>query len=126
MTEKALKGRRILIVEDEMMILMMIEDMLADAGCATASAATADQALALIDTQVFDAATLDVNLNGNASYAVADALSKRAVPFVFSTGYGDALPKGYRNRPVLKKPFRHQDLIAIFASLLSNPIEDSG
>ena len=85
---KLLSGRRVLVVEDEMMILMIIEDMLADLGCeSVTAAATVDQALALIDAQVFDAAMLDMNLNGNKSHAVADALAARGVPFVFSTGY---------------------------------------
>ena len=71
-----------------MMILMIIEDMLADLGCeSVTAAATVDQALALIDAQVFDAAMLDMNLNGNKSHAVADALVARGVPFIFSTGY---------------------------------------
>ena len=64
--DKLLSGRRVLVVEDEMLILMMIEDMLADLGCeSVTAAATVDQALALIDAQVFDAAMLDMNLNGN-------------------------------------------------------------
>ena len=89
---KLLSGRRVLVVEDEMMILMMIEDMLADLGCeSVTAAATVDQALALIDAQTFDAAMLDMNLNGNKSYAVADALAARGVPFVFSTGYSVAI-----------------------------------
>ncbi|WP_237143649.1 hypothetical protein [Phyllobacterium zundukense] len=66
---------------------MMIEDMLADLGCeSVTSAATIDQAIALIDAQVFDAAMLDMNLNGKNSRAVADALAAHGVPFVFSTG----------------------------------------
>ena len=63
--DKVLSGRHILVVEDEMMNLMMIEDMLADlAGASASAAATVDQALALIERQVFDAAMLDLNLNG--------------------------------------------------------------
>ena len=63
--DKLLSGRRVLVVEDELLVLMMIEDMLADLGCeSVTAAATAHQALALIDTQVFDAAMLDMNLNG--------------------------------------------------------------
>ena len=106
---KLLPGRRVLVVEDEMMVLMIVEDMLADLGCeSVTTAATIDQAIALIDAQVFDAATLDINLNGNKSHAVADALVAlvaRGVPFVFSTGYsGRDMGEGYRDRPVLKKP----------------------
>jgi CheY-like chemotaxis protein len=118
---KLLSGRRVLVVEDEMMILMIIEDMLADLGCeSVTSAATAHQALALIDTQVFDAAMLDVSLNGNKSHDVADALAARGVPFAFSTGYsGLDMRDGYRDRPVLKKPFPYEELVEVLTRLLS-------
>jgi CheY-like chemotaxis protein len=76
---KLLSGLRVLVVEDEMMILMIIEDMLADLGCeSVTAAATAHQALALIDTQVFDAAMLDMNLNGNKGHDVADGSPRAA------------------------------------------------
>jgi len=103
-----------------MMILMIIEDMLADLGCeSVTAAATVDQALALIDAQVFDAAMLDMNLNGNKSHAVADALVARGVPFVFSTGYsGLDVSDGYGDRPVLKKPFPYEELVEILTRLL--------
>ena len=103
-----------------MMVLMIIEDMLADLGCESVSAAaTVRQALALIDTQVFDAAMLDMNLNGNKSHDVADALAARGVPFVISTGYsGLDVSDGYRDRPILKKPFPYEKLVEIFTRLL--------
>jgi CheY-like chemotaxis protein len=102
-----LSGRRILAVEDDMLIRLTLEDMLADLGCESVSTAgTIDQALSLIDVRVFDVATLDVNLAGISSYAVADALAARAVPFVFTTGYGAPfLSDGYRKRPILNKPY---------------------
>src|ERR1700722_19998772 len=105
--DKSLSGRRVLVVEDEMMILMIIEDMLADLGCeSVTAAATVDQALALMDARIFDAAMLDVNLNGHKSYPVADALAARGVPFVFATGYSDhGLNGGYSGRAVRKKTF---------------------
>jgi CheY-like chemotaxis protein len=119
--DKLLSSRRILVVEDEMMVLMLIEDMLADLGCESViAAATNDQALALIDTQVFDAAMLDMNLNGNKSHDVADALAARGVPFVFSTGYSALdMRDGYRDRPVLKKPFPYEELVEVLTRLLS-------
>jgi DNA-binding NtrC family response regulator len=118
---KLLFNRHVLVVEDEMMILMIIEDMLADLGCeSVTAAATVDQALALIDAQVFDAAMLDMNLNGNKSLAMADALVARGVPFVFSTGYsGLDMSDGYGDRPVLKKPFPYEELVEILTRLLS-------
>jgi CheY-like chemotaxis protein len=117
---KLLSGRRCLVVEDEMLVLIMIEDILADMGCESViAAATINQALALIDGQIFDLAMLDMNLNGNQTYAVADALAVRGVPFVFSTGYsGHDIRDGYRDRPVLKKPFRDKELTEILTRLL--------
>ncbi len=103
-----------------MLVLMNIEDMLADLGCEEVSAAaTVDQALALIDARAFDAAMVDVNLDGSQSYAVADALAARGVPFVFSTGYsGQGMKEGYRDRPVLGKPYRNAELVETLARLL--------
>lgn len=102
-----------------MLVLMITEDMLADAGCeSVTTAATVDQALALIDTQIFDAAMLDVNLNGTVSYPLADALDARGVPFFFSTGYSSqGMQDGYRDRLVLKKPFQFNDLVDILTRL---------
>ena len=87
MINKLLAGRRVLVVEDELLVLMMIEDMLADLGCeSVVAAATVEKALAAIDAQVIDLAMLDMNLNGNNSPAVAEALAARGIPFVYSTG----------------------------------------
>jgi CheY-like chemotaxis protein len=113
--DRLLSGRRVLVVEDEMLVLMMIEDMLADLGCESViTAATVDKALALIDAQFFDAAMLDMNLNGNQSHSVAEVLAARGVPFVYSTGNsGHDMGDDYPDRPVLKKPFKQEDLVAI-------------
>ncbi len=103
-----------------MLVLLNIEDLLTDLGCESVSAAAiVDQALALIDGQAFDAALVDVNLDGRQSYSVADALTARGVPFVFSTGYsGQSLRDGYRDRPVLGKPYRDVDMVEILTRLL--------
>ena len=102
-----------------MLILLMIKDMLADLGCeSVTAAATIDQALALIDVQVFDAAMLDLNLNGKSSYAVADALTARGMPFVFCTGNSvHDLRDGYRDRAVLRKPFEDEELVEMLRRL---------
>lgn len=118
--DKPLAGRRILVIEDEMLVLIMIEDMLADLGCASVTAAaTVAQALTLIEAQAFDIAMLDMNLNGDKTYAVADALATHGVPFVFSTGYsGHSMKEAYRDRPILKKPFMDRQLADILTRTL--------
>jgi CheY-like chemotaxis protein len=121
MEAKPLAGRHILLLEDEMMILLMMEEMLIDLGGATVtSAATVGQALSKLDGEVFDAAVLDVNLNGTRSYPVAERLAACGIPFVFSTGYSDdALGDGYADRPVLKKPFQYPELASALSRLLA-------
>lgn len=116
MANKLLSGRHILVVEDEVMIQMFIEDILAGQGASFASAPSVACALALIDTQAFDAALLDVSLHGNKSYPVAEALEARGIPFAFSTGDID-LADGYEDRPLLRKPFRPDALVEAFAGL---------
>jgi len=103
-----------------MLIIMMIESMLTDLGCeSVTTAATVVQATALIDGQAFDAAMLDVNLNGTNSRPVADALAARGVPFFFSTGNGNHHSmEGYGDRAILRKPFMYQDLAATLTGLL--------
>jgi CheY-like chemotaxis protein len=111
--------RRVLIVEDEMLVAMMIEDALTDLGLEVAgTAGTVEEALAAAKTDGFDCAILDVHLHGKDVYPVADALAARGVPFAFATGYGaGALVEKYRNRPSLPKPFTGQDLERILAKL---------
>lgn len=116
-----LSDRRILVVEDEMLVLMSIETMLEDLGCTTiGSSATVAGALALLEQTSFDAAILDLNLGGESSYPVADALINSGIPFVFSTGYGH---QGERtdlaNRPVLRKPYAATQLTAQLSLLLN-------
>jgi CheY-like chemotaxis protein len=117
--DKDATGHRFLVVEDEMMVLLMIEGMLADFGCeVAASAATAQQALELIATRCFDGALLDMNLNGERSDAVARALEAHGVPFIFCTGgdMEDVAPQ-FRDHPFLRKPFSYDDLAEKLAHL---------
>lgn len=118
-----LSGRNILIVEDEMMVLLNMEAVIADLGCTSIiTAATVDQALSLIDTHAFDIAVIDVNLDGEPSYPIADALAVLGVPFTFSTGYSTpALGGSYGDRPVLKKPYRDEELEGVLSRLLASP-----
>ncbi|UVK49431.1 response regulator (plasmid) [Mesorhizobium sp. AR07] len=119
--DKLLSGRRVLVVEDEILVLMMIEDMLSDLGCQSViSAATIGQAITLIKAQIFDAAMLDMNLDGDDSNTVADALAERGVPFIYSTGNSDRdMRKGFSDRAVLRKPFSFDELTSKLERLLS-------
>jgi DNA-binding response OmpR family regulator len=120
---KFLTGRRVLVVEDEMLILMMIEDMLFDLGCeAIVTASSVDQALAIIDANVIDVAMLDSNLNGVSSNPVATKLAERGVPFFFATGQkSDGAGHKHPERPILKKPFSLGDLEDHFRVVLQTP-----
>jgi CheY-like chemotaxis protein len=100
--------QRILIVEDEPLIAMMLEDFLDVLGKQMAGHAdTVADALALIEGGNIDAAILDVNLRGGEqSWPIADALAARSVPFVFATGGSqEGLIEAHRARPTLAKPF---------------------
>jgi CheY-like chemotaxis protein len=112
MGEMPMAAPRILIVEDETMIAMMVEDFLMDLGWNVMGlAGTLDRALAMARDADIDAALLDVNLNGQDSFAAAEILSNRHIPFVFTTGYGsDGLSDRYRGVPTLTKPYQRDDL----------------
>ncbi len=116
-----LLGRRVLVVEDEVMVSWILEDMLAELGCQVVGpAARVEQALAMVDAETIDLAVLDVNLNGQKSFPVADALVARGVPFVFSTGYDIAgVPDAYRVFPMLQKPYERAYLVTALESLAS-------
>jgi CheY-like chemotaxis protein len=118
--DKLLTGRSILVVEDEMLILMMIEDMLADLGCSSiAVASKIGQAITLNEGKAFDAAMLDLNLNGTESYPIADALTARGVPYFFSTGNTlNHIKDGYGDQDVLKKPFTFEQLSGMLSRTL--------
>ena len=105
-------ARRILIVEDEALIAMMVEDFLEELGWNVVGwAAGTERALAMARDADIDAAVLDVNLCGHDSFAVADVLSERQIPFVFATGYGEGgVADRFRAVPTLTKPFRRDDL----------------
>ena len=84
-----LKGLRVLIVEDDVMISMLVRDMLGDVGCVVAGAALdLDEALDMIERLGFDCAILDVDLGGAPSFPAADRRRDRAIPFAYATGHG--------------------------------------
>jgi CheY-like chemotaxis protein len=108
----AAPAKRVLVVEDELMIRMLLEDMLGELGYTVAAeAGRLDEALEATKTAEFDLAILDVNLDGQPISPVVEALVARGTPFVFATGYGErGLPEPYRDRPMLKKPFQIEGL----------------
>ena len=110
---------RILVVEDEALVAMLVEDALEEAGFGVIGPVrSVGQALETLEAEQPDAAVLDLNLAGENSVAVADALVARGIPFVVATGYGAAgLPPTHRNALVLPKPYDPADLTAILARL---------
>jgi CheY-like chemotaxis protein len=104
--------RRVLVVEDEYLVAMLVEEMLEGLGYEVAQvAATLEAALNAATNASFDVAILDINLNGNPSAPVAEVLTTRGIPFIFATGYGAAgLDNRYVSTPTLQKPFYEDDL----------------
>lgn len=104
---QALSGRRILVVEDESLVAMLLETILEDMGCVPVGpASTIDEGLERAAEGGLDAALLDVNVGGRQIFPVAQALKDAGVPFVFSTGYGEGgLPDEWRGQPTIQKPF---------------------
>jgi CheY-like chemotaxis protein len=115
-----LEGMRVLLVEDEGLIAMSVEDMLSDLGCIVAAQASSlPEALERARAGGFEIAILDVSLNGQQVFPVAELLSEQGIPFAFASGYGRAgLPEGFRDRPVVPKPFRTKELSAALAAAL--------
>ena len=103
-----LTGRRVLVVEDESLVAMLLETILEDLGCTPVGpAATVEEGLQVAGgDEPLDAALLDVNVAGKQVFPIAEALKARGVPFVFSTGYGEGgLPDEWRGQATLQKPF---------------------
>src|SRR5215212_1978944 len=114
---------RVLVVEDEALVAMLIEDMIHDSGDEmVGSACRLSDALVLAQETQADVALLDINLGAALAYPVADVLRQRGVPIVFTTGYGSAgLGERFQDRPILDKPFDQHSLEkAIHAILSSN------
>ena len=104
----AAQALRVLVIEDETLVLMNLEDMLAELGHSVAAAMMRlDQALGAEDAALSaDVAILDVNLGGLPVFPLAERLAGLGIPLVFATGYGpDGLPDAWRDRPVLRKPY---------------------
>jgi CheY-like chemotaxis protein len=109
---------RILVVEDEPIVAMCLEDILSDLGCVTIGpAGRLADGLALAERERLDAAILDINLGGERSTAIAEALRVRAVPTAFASGYG-VPPEGFETLPLVEKPYRLGDIAGVLRLLL--------
>lgn len=104
--------KRVLIVEDEVLLAMYLEDLLTGLGHEVVGPATRiDAAIKLARESYIDFAILDINVAGTKSFPVADILRQRGIPFAFASGYGtEGFPDGYRDEPALRKPYAQEDL----------------
>jgi DNA-binding response OmpR family regulator len=110
----------ILIAEDEMFVAMMLEDLMERAGYRVIMVARLAKGLALAGSEPIDAAVLDINLAGEDSFPLADALRRRGIPFMFASGYGgDGLAQDYAGTPVLQKPYDMAELKSALVALLA-------
>lgn len=111
--------RRVLVIEDEALVAMLVEDALLDAGFQVLGpAATVEEAFRFLEGERPDAVVLDLNLAGETSTPVADLLAARGIPYVIATGYGaSGLPPGHQNAMVLAKPYDPGELIAMLGRL---------
>jgi CheY-like chemotaxis protein len=121
MNDLTLADCHVLLVEDEFLIAHSLSQLLQNEGATIVGpVATSQGALRMLGrNERVDAAVLDVNLHGQTSYSVADALLARSVPIVFTTGYlASMIPPRYRGIDVLQKPFRISDMLRVLTGLI--------
>lgn len=106
------KAKRILIVEDELLVAMNLEDLLIEMGHEVVGLAShMSEAMEFARESDFDFAVLDINIAGTPSFPVADILRERGIPFIFTSGYGAAgLVDGYRDEIMLQKPYGYREV----------------
>jgi CheY-like chemotaxis protein len=115
------KQAKLLVVEDDVLVRMLLADMVGELGYTLAAeAASIDEALEATRKTDFDLAILDVDLKGRSVSPVADALVARDIGFVFVTGYDDHGLFAYRDRPTLKKPFQIDGLKGMLQGALDS------
>lgn len=119
MGNQGLAGCRVLVVEDEVLLAMMIEDTLKEAGCVILGpTGKLSTALELIRDEKPDAVVLDMSVRDGKTFAAAEELMARGIPFVISTGYSDrSLPENLRQTHRLPKPYSPAALTAAVKSL---------
>jgi CheY-like chemotaxis protein len=110
---------RVLVVEDEPLVAMLLEEILDDLGhTVVGPAASVQEGLTMAEGGHFDGAILDVNLNGARSYPIADLLKSKSIPYFFATGYGSAEGVVERGVEIVKKPFSEDVLAAALKRIL--------
>jgi CheY-like chemotaxis protein len=122
--QTTLRDKRVLVVEDEAIVAMLVEDELIDAGAKVIGpASSVEEALRLIEDAAPDGglsvAVLDIHLDGERVSPVADRLAALGVPFLFATGYGEGCDTGGHDAPVLRKVFHPAALITALKALAS-------
>ncbi len=106
-------NHRILLVEDDVLIGMMLADMFDALDLPEPAQATSnDEALALIAAEPLAGALVDINLGDEKGWPIADALAERGIPFAFTSGGGDVIPPAHAHRKLITKPFRISDIEA--------------
>lgn len=120
-TPSALMGKRVLVIEDEMILAFDIEALLEEQGCDVEAVGSIPRALDALRNRPPDLATLDMNLNGDASAPLAAALRDAGTPFLVITGYSDAIrtDSASRDAPLLKKPFDGKELVRTLTGLIT-------
>ena len=119
MTDGNRRTGKVLLVEDEVLICMLIETILVDAGYEVVTANSVREALDALAQGRPDAAVLDLNLRGEKVYPAAEKLIAMGTPFVFATGGGGRDIEGYPGRPWVAKPFQEHELLAAIEKLLA-------
>jgi CheY-like chemotaxis protein len=121
-------GKRVLVVDDEVLVALLIEDILRECGCITVGPyGTVEKALHAVQSEAFDAAILDINLAGVRVDPVAFALAGRHIPFLFLSGYGDeAIRPDRPDWKVCAKPFMAHDLVGLLSAMFDNSYPPSG
>jgi CheY-like chemotaxis protein len=115
-----IRGVRVLVVEDAVLLALELEAGLVEAGAKVVGTAASLEEAQRMSTMAFDVAVLDANLNGHSVMPVAHALVRRGIPFIFATGYGDAgtPPEGF-DAPVVRKPYNIRQIAAALVAALA-------
>lgn len=114
-----LQGKRVLLLEDDFLIASMAAGMLSDLGAVVVGPASRiDEAIALATKETLDVAVLDINIRGERSHPVAEALRQRSIPYVFATGYDEKSFSGETDALVLQKPYTDDKLAEVLQQAL--------